>query len=97
MKVDNFLRTFYVGEIAYIATARPAQYKRDYGTPKYFIQVWKMTKPESGKLHTPTIKGWAVPSMQGYAIRSMNLDVEYSRFLADFKAHESNKVAKATA
>lgn len=97
MKTDNFLRTFFVGEVAYIATARPAQYKREHGTPKYFIQIWKMTKPTAGILYAPTISGWSVPSVQGYSIRSMNLNVEYSRFLEDFKAYESNKVVKVTA
>lgn len=96
MKVDNFLRTFHIGDIPYIVTARPASFKQDVGTPKYYIQVWKMTKLTAGKLYTPNIRGWAVPSLHGYAIRSMNLDVAYERFLEDFKYSEINKVSKVT-
>lgn len=97
MNTDNFLRKINVGGNRYIATARPSQYKRDFGAPQFFIQLWKINHLSSGELYAPHIKGWAIPSVQGYSVRTMNLDTEYSRFVEDFKAYESNKVSMETA
>lgn len=92
MEQDNFLRTFSVGKEKYVATARPSQYQPNNGEPQYFIQIWKMNQSNSGALYQPALKGWKLPSVQGYAIRTMNLNAEYSRFIEDFKEHEKKKL-----
>lgn len=51
-----------------------------------------MRRPNSGNLYQPALRDWRLPSVQGYAIRTMNLDVEYSRFVEDFKEHEKKKM-----
>lgn len=94
MEVENFIRSFTVGGIQYMATVRSSQYKKNHGTPQYFIQIWKMDKGSSGHLYQPALKGWRLPSVQGYAIRTMNLNVEYSRFIEDFKEYEKKRQGK---
>lgn len=94
MEQDNFIRKFTIGGTQYMAALRPSQYKKNHGIPQYFIQIWKMDKGDSGILYQPALKGWRLPSIQGYAIRTMNLNVEYSRFMEDFKEYEKIKSGK---
>lgn len=91
---DNFIRSFTIDGTKYMAAARPSQYKIGRGTPQYFIQVWKLGYNGNGKMYQPAIPGWRLPSVQGYAIRTMNLNVEYSRFIEDFKEQEKIKLGK---
>lgn len=92
MEADSFLRTFKVGSQKYIAIVRPSQYQPHHGEPQYFMQVWKMNRPNNGTLYQPTLSDWKIPSVQGYAIRTMTLDVEYSRFIEDFKEYVKKKL-----
>lgn len=88
METDNFIRSFTVKGTRYMSAVRPSQYKKDRRTPQYIIQVWKMDGAGSGSLYQPALKDWRLPTIQGYSIRTMNLNVEYSRFVEDFKEHE---------
>lgn len=92
---DNFMRRFTVEGIQYMAAVRPSQFKKSHGTPQYFIQIWKMDSSKSGSLYQPALKEWPLPSIQGYAVRTMNIEVEYSLFIQHFKEYEKLKSGKS--